>query len=401
MSDATPAKESAEPPGRRVLFVAGRLEPDAACRAVLALGRQLVRLGHRVEMVCRSGSIATVYPHTAENRTDAHSPPILLSRALSNNLRGRLGLRDLVSRVREVDPEIVHVHGAARAGVGARLARRLRKPYVLSIGDFLDPGQSVGLSRRFIGKILVASDAVRVDLVNRIRLPRGAIEVIPDGVDVAEGLVRPPGLKGAGVPVIGTVGRLVESKGQDVFLRAAHLLATRGRGALFVVAGEGPDRKRLQNLVFQLGLGERVTFARAPVDQLDVLRAVDVLVVPALNESLGLPVIEAMASGVPVVATSAGGIFTLIENQKTGILVPKNNPDALARAVEGVLDDPEKAAALGRAGREVVSERFNIETTARRVAAVYEAVLAGAEPAGAAASDTRRPSSSPLHPPPA
>ena len=235
---ATVDSGAAQAAGKSVLFVAGRLVPDGPCRAIVSLARRLNELGHKVEMVCRSGSIAGVYPRDRGRLASEHNPPVWLSRALANNLRGRFSLRGLVARARELAPDIVHVHGAALAGVAARLARRLRKPYVLGIGDFLAPGESVRLSKRFIGKIIVTSDAIRVDLVNRAGLPRGVIEVVPDGVEVMPARAA----AGSRVPVIGTTGRLVESGGQEYFIRAAHLLAMRGRNAQFLIAGDGPER---------------------------------------------------------------------------------------------------------------------------------------------------------------
>ncbi len=361
-----------------MLFVVGRLQPNSGCRMVVALARHLNKLGYEVTMVCRSGSLAKVYPRDSEQRAGEYNPPVLLSRALSNNLRGRFNLRYLVPRVREINPDIVHVHGSRLAGVGARLARRIRKPYLLGIDDFLDPGQSLSISRRFIGKIIAPSDAVRVDLVNRIRLPRGSVEVVHGGVDTDYDV--PQERKTAHrskLPVVGTIGRLVESKGQEYFIRAANLLAMRGIDAHFIIAGDGPDRKRLHNIVSELDLVGSVTFARPPVDQLDVLQAIDIMVVPALKEALGLPAIEAMAWGIPVIATSAGGMFALIENRKTGILVPKGDPDALAREIEYLLEHPDSAAELAHRGRQMVAENFNIEATARHIATIYEAVLSG------------------------
>ena len=383
MANSTPAGTERGRPSRRILFVSGRLEPKGPSRAVLALARHLKKSGYDVVMACRGGSIADVYPNEDGRRTGDDDPPIWLSRALSNNLRGWFSLRGLVARALALDPDLIHVHGASLAGVGTRLARRLRKPYILGIGDFLDPGQSVSLSKRFIRQIIVASDAVRVDLVNRIRLPRGAVCVVPDGVDVGRYAERRlDGLTRGKVPVVGTIGRLVESKGQEFFIRAAYLLAMRGRKVQFVIAGEGPDRKRLQNLVSELDLVDRITFARMPVDELDVLKAIDILLAPARRESLRLPVIEAMASGIPVIATSAGGVFSLIENRKTGILVPKDDPDELALAVEDLLDHPDFAAGLAARGRQVVAEKSNIEAAAQRTAAIYEAALSsGGTPA--------------------
>ena len=370
------------PASIRVLFLVGRLEPTAPCRAAVGLAYRLRKLGHAVEMVCRSGSLAHVHTRAGADRAVEYAPPVWISRSLGRSLRSRLSLGTLVARAREMEPDLLHVHGAALAGVGARLARRLRTPYVLAIDDFLDPGQSLPRSRRFLRKIIVASDAVRVDLVNRLALPRELITVVPEGVDLADYPDRKPGLGTFAIPVVGTIGRLVESKGQELFVRAAHLLAMRGRHAHFVIAGEGPDRKRVQNLVAELELIDRLTFARAPVDQLDVLKALDIFVMPALREALGLPVIEAMASGIPVIATSAGGIFSLIENKKTGVLVQKKDPDALAREIENLLDRPDLAAQLARAAKERVAQQFTIETVAERISRVYDDVV------GVAAEET-------------
>ena len=376
MVDPAAGQANAGASGKNILFVWGRLQPKGPSRAVLAIARQLGEMGYHVSMVCRGGSAADVCPSDSSNENNARDLPIWLSRALGGNLRSWLSFRGLAARVRKMDPDLIHVHGARFAGVGARLSRSVRKPYVLSIGDLLDPGQSISVSRRFIRKIIVASDAVRVDLVNRIRLPRGAVQVIADGVDVARyGRRRLDGLTGDKVPVVGAIGRFVESKGQEFFIRAAHLLAMRGRDVQFVIAGEGPDRKRLQNLVSELDLVDRITFARMPVDELDVLKAVDILVAPARRESLRLPVIEAMASGIPVIATSSGGVFSLIENGKTGVLVPKDQPDAIALAVEDLLDRPDFAAEMGASGQRVVAEKFSIEAAVRQTAAVYEDAL--------------------------
>jgi glycosyltransferase involved in cell wall biosynthesis len=373
--------------GRRVVFLTGRLEPRASCRAIVGLACQLKRLGLDVEMISRSGSVDAVYPDDGSRPGADHRPTIWLSRALGRNLRSHMSLGGLVKQVRKLNPDLVHVHGAELAGVGARLARRVRKPYVLSVNDFIDPGRWVSRSRRFLRKVIASSDAVRVDLVNRLRLPRELIQVVAPGVDVRVCPSRGAGLRGFDIPVVGSIGRFVHSQGQESLLRALHLLAVRGRNVYGVVAGGGPDRKRLQNLATELDLVDRVTFARAPVDELDVLRALDIFVVPALREALGLPVIEAMACGIPVVATSAGGVFSLVENGKTGLLVGKNDPDALATRVEELLDAPDLARELAGRGRERVTQEFRIETVAEHVAAIYADVWGeqGDEPPGSAA----------------
>ncbi len=355
---------------RRVLFLCGRLEPNAACRATVALTRQLRRFGYDTVLVARSGSIGQVYPNNPV-ADDPDNPPVWLSRALGHNLRGYMSLDRLVKRTSEFDPDLIHAQGWELAHLAARLVRRVRKPYVLSIGDLVDPGRSVSQSRRFLRGVTAASEAIRVDLVNRHHIPRDLIRVVPGGVDASMYPTREPGMTDSAVPVIGMIGRLVASQGQEQFLGMAHLLSVRGRRGLYVISGEGPDRKLLKNLITDLNLTAQVTLVRHPVDQIQVLRALDVLVVPSLREALGLPIMEAMTCGIPVVAASAGGVFSLVENEKTGLLVAKNDPDALAGAVERLLDDREGAARLARRARKRVANHFNIEEAARQMIEVY------------------------------
>jgi len=211
---AETAKKTEARPPRRVLFVAGRLDPTAPSRYLAGLARRLHDKGYQVDVVASHGSFAQVFPQARRHQDAHHHIPIHLSRALKTNLGARLNLAGLVGRVKEIAPDIIHVHWSRLSGVGARLVRSLRKPYVLSVGGFLDPGESITLSRRFIRKIVVASDAVRVDLVNRIRIDRELISVVPDGVALPDyafdKVVLPPGH----IPVVGAIGRFVESQGQ-------------------------------------------------------------------------------------------------------------------------------------------------------------------------------------------
>jgi glycosyltransferase involved in cell wall biosynthesis len=369
---ATPSSDEVRP--KRLAFIAGRLGPTAPCRAVLGLARQLIRMGHRVQLAVRGGSVRCVHP-TAQPRPLEENPPLLLSRALRRSVGFGPSLRRLARRIAEFEPDLIHVHGAELDGVAARLARLTRRPYVLSIGEFVDPGRSVSISRRFVRRIVVPSDALRVDLVNRMHLPRGLIALVPDGIDLSQYPVHEQASWQGRVPVVGTMGRFVPSKGQEHFIRAAHLFAMRGRTGHFVIAGSGPDRKRLQNLVAELDLTDRVTFARTPIDQLSVLHAVDILVEPGVREALGLPLIEAMASGVPVIATSAGGVFSLVENRKTGLLVPKRDPDALAQQIEYLIDRPYLASSLAEKARQRVAERHALDVVAPQMMAVYEGAV--------------------------
>jgi glycosyltransferase involved in cell wall biosynthesis len=372
---AAPPSRPTEVRPKRIVLVAGRLEPTAPCRAVVGLARHLIRLGHPVLLACRGGSIDHVFPGLVRRPAEAE-PGVLLSRAVRSSWGFGHSLRRLASLIADFEPDLLHVHGADLDHVAARLARRLGCSYVLSIGDFVDPGHSVSVSRRHVRRIVVPSDALRVDLVNRMRLPRSLIALVPEGIDLAAYPLHGAASWQGRAPVVGAVGRFIPSQGQEHFIQAAYLLAVRGRMGHFVVAGSGPDRKRLQNLVDELDLRDRVTFARTPIDQLSVLRALDILIAPAVREALGLTLIEAMASGVPVITTSAGGVYSLVENRKTGLVVPKRDADALAKQIEYLIDHPYLATSMAEKARQRVAERHSLEVVAPQMLAVYDGAVA-------------------------
>jgi glycosyltransferase involved in cell wall biosynthesis len=134
-------------------------------------------------------------------------------------------------------------------------------------------------------------------------------------------------------------------------------------------------------LVRSLGIDKHVHFAGFQESVYPYLAALTVYVQPALMEGFGIAVLEAMATGKPVVATMAGGLPEIVDNEKTGLLVPPGDPEALATAVLVLLQDPARAAAMGQAGR-ARAALFSVETMMEQLTQVYGAVVGKAEPAG-------------------
>jgi glycosyltransferase involved in cell wall biosynthesis len=173
-------------------------------------------------------------------------------------------------------------------------------------------------------------------------------------------------------PVIGTVGNLLPVKAHDVFLKAVSRILPVFPNALFVIVGEGPSRMKLEALCRHLGIQERVLLVGLRKDIPDLLRSFDMFVLTSYDESFGNAIIEAMASGLPVVGTAVGGVPELVTDA-TGILVPAGNDEAVAEAVIGLLRDPARREAMGQAGRRRAVEHFNLETMIRK----REALLLG------------------------
>ncbi len=206
-------------------------------------------------------------------------------------------------------------------------------------------------------------------------------DVIPSGVDTDR--FRPSADRIAakarlgldvGRPLIGTVGRLEPRKGTATLIAALATLRAGGRDASLVVVGDGPLRSELVATAARLGLASHVQMLGDRADIEDILAAVDVFVLPSRTEGMSNALLEAMAMALPVVATAVGGTPEVIAEGESGLLVPPDDPSAMAAATARLLDDRPSAARLGAAARQAVEERFGARSMVRRLEAVYAAV---------------------------
>ncbi len=178
---------------------------------------------------------------------------------------------------------------------------------------------------------------------------------------------------------MGVVARLQPEKGVASFLEVAARVAQEFPAARFAVVGDGPLRKELFGLAERLGLRERVLFLGFHPDAQALIKLMDVVAVPSVSEGTPLVVLEAMAAGVPVVASSVGGIPDQIEPGREGILVTPGDSRALGDALLGLLRDPERARRMGVAGRLRADIEFSHENMVRRVEGIYRDALANAK----------------------
>ena len=206
------------------------------------------------------------------------------------------------------------------------------------------------------------------------------IIVVHNGVDpdAFKGLSA----RGGDVPIlVGTVGHLAPIKGQDIFLRAAALVAALRRDVQFVVIGEDKSsekkhRKSLEKLVAELDLDRIVTFAGWRDDMAAMLSSLDVFVSAARSEPFGLAIVEAMAAGLPVVTTASAGALEIIEDGLNGKLISAWDHHSLADAISNLLKDPLERSRLGHNAKATVRERFSLTRMARDTERVYREVLA-------------------------
>jgi glycosyltransferase involved in cell wall biosynthesis len=202
------------------------------------------------------------------------------------------------------------------------------------------------------------ADLVRAD---RVRV------VYPGVPQTASSVVRDPW-------TIGAAGRLVPIKGYDWLIEAFAMVLAKHPAARLEIAGEGPSRIDLERQVANLGLGRAVTFLGWS-DNLPALMARwSLFVQPSMEEALGITVLQAMASGLPVVASAVGGIPEIVKDGRTGLLVPPANVSALAKGLTELLTEPDRCHQFGDTGRQI-AEQFSEARFASGVLDVYQELL--------------------------
>jgi len=171
------------------------------------------------------------------------------------------------------------------------------------------------------------------------------------------------------------VGRLSREKGVDIFLRAASIVLADYPNTKFVVAGDGPDRSKLERLIDSLRIGSKVSLLGRRDDMSSVYRSFDVMVSSSRREGLPVAILEGMASGLAIVATAVGEVPHLIRNGETGLLSPPEEPQALAASIMSLLADREYRERLGREAKQLVQQEYSSERMVADYSRVYEDVL--------------------------
>ena len=302
---------------------------------------------------------------------------------------------------RELRPAIVHTRNLAalEASLPAALAgvpARIHGEHGRDVGD-LD-GSSLRyrrlrrLYRPFVHEYVALSRDLERYLVDAVGIPTARVSQIYNGVDAARfapGTARVPDCPFRGDEwLVGTVGRLAAVKDQvtlaEAFVRAAR--TPQGARLRLVVAGDGPLRARVEQVLQDAGLAERAWLCGERPDVPDILRSLDLFVLPSLGEGISNTILEAMATALPVVATRVGGNAELVEEGRTGALVPAADADAMARAILAYATDRERARAHGRAGRERVLSRFSLERMVQDYETLYDRLCAPRTTAAVAAT---------------
>jgi D-inositol-3-phosphate glycosyltransferase len=250
-----------------------------------------------------------------------------------------------------------------------------------------------GVGQRADGVVATCSDEAFE--LKGLGVPTSSISVVPCGVDLERFTPDGPVAARTGRIRLMSIGRLVPRKGMGHAIEAlARLVADGCDAELVIVGGSGsgdalaadPEYQRLHGVAEGLGVADRVVFAGqlSQTEMPAMLRSADVVICAPWYEPFGITPLEAMACGVPVVASSVGGLIDTVVEDVTGVHVPPRDPEALAQALAALIADPERARAYGAAGRARVESRYSWDRVAADTERAYLTTLAGLGDGGAA-----------------
>jgi sugar transferase (PEP-CTERM/EpsH1 system associated) len=297
---------------------------------------------------------------------------------------------------RTLNPTIVHSRNLAtlEAQIPARLlsgVKTVHGEHGRDVFDLEGKNKKYNLLRKmvrpFVGRYVTVSKDLKRWLMETVGVSKRRVVQIYNGVDQEQfhpGDGKPMDLPPAGFLsaesfVIGTVGRLAAVKDQATLIRAFKLLLDANpadkNDLRLVIAGDGPLRRELEELVSELGIARSVWITGDRSDIADVLRLFDLFVLSSLGEGISNTILEAMATGLPIVATDVGGNPELVQEGVTGRLIPGEDPAVLAASLQQCIGDREQLIRMGAASLEKVKTQFNWQKTVEQYLSVYDEVV--------------------------
>ena len=350
----------------RILFVSGLAEPRGTSTYTSSLLKELGDRGRDCVLVTVEGAMVAEYEKIV--------PEVHVLPKIDKPRSPFFPRQQLAQIAAEASPSIVHVQSQHALSAGLVCAESAGVPAVLTIHT---PLKRRGLRRALssVDAVIAVSQAVREDLVNNVRLPKEMIRVIPNSLDPNQ--YKEPTRRGdASVPIVATAGPLEPMKAQTDFIWAAKKVVEAGHHVQFLLIGDGPEEGRLRQQAADLGLQKNFTFVTGVTNYRQPISTCDVFVLPSLQEGLGLSVLQAMAFGKPVVTSNAGGLCLLVRDGENGLMVNRNDPDAIAAAITRLIEAPGFAKELGAQARRFVEAEFSIAACVEKTLTCFREILA-------------------------
>jgi glycosyltransferase involved in cell wall biosynthesis len=299
---------------------------------------------------------------------------VRVSRNLAWHFLGMPARRFLAADFRKNPPGLIDIQHRSLHSAGSCLARQLQRPYIVTVHDYLRDRERFIIDPDWCRQVVAVSESVRSELLDRTQLPESLVSVIPSGVRPVEEKELTNVLCEGHAPIIGTVGPLEAGKGLQHFLRAAVMVLNRHPQALFVIAGSGPEERSLRRLANDLNVTHAITILPNLPDFSTALQALDIFVLPAIKQGLASTMLDAMSRRLPVIATESGGVYSVVLDGETGLMIPPSDAAALAEKICYLIENPLVARQLGTAARQRVLEHFRVDQMVSATLNLYRRV---------------------------
>lgn len=290
--------------------------------------------------------------------------------------------------IRKIRPHIVHTHLIHADLYGILAAVLAGTKILISTKHGYDDYEKTSffyklnsISNRWLSKVITISDALQVKVAEAEGIPNSKMITIYYGLDGEAyasksdaGLARSLLNVTNDACLIGTVGRLIPVKGYEILLEAVAGIELDFR---LLIMGDGPLKDRLERVSLELGLADKVKFLGFISDVSRMLSGLDIFVLPTLGEGFGLVLLEAMAHRLPIVSTNTMAVPEIVEDQKTGILVPPRDVAALKEAIELLIRAVDQRAKMGKRGWEKLIRMFSVDKMVYQTGGLYQELLDG------------------------
>lgn len=302
-----------------------------------------------------------------------------------------LYIPNLIRLIRQGQFDLLHCHLGASNIIGKPLGRRLGVPAILSHDHTNDAqrinNRAVFLLDRWANRhadwFVTVSESCRNFLTKAEGIPENKITLVPNAIDSERyrpvAVSRPDARREfslpADVPVLAGVGRLTPQKNFQLFLDVVADLQREIPDLHALLAGTGPEDSLLRQHAASLGIADRVVFAGYVADSRKVYAAADLLLMPSRFEGLPMTLLEAMSSGLPVVASALDGIAEVISSGKDGVLVAPGDRDGFVRAVRDLWNDAPMRKAMGHVGRATIEARYSARRMVSQIEEIYARLL--------------------------
>jgi len=313
---------------------------------------------------------------------------ITLNRTNYNRLSFKI-IKELYTIIKNKNIHILRTH-RYRSNLYGRIAGWLAGVPVIISSVHDNYRSDKKIERRLINKflskitdkIVAVSESIKKDIIKYDKIDPSKIEVIKNGVDTL--IFRPQSkdyelLKSLGINndeiVIGFVGRIVPAKGLEYLLEAFSYVKKELNNIKLLIVGDGAILRNLKNYSIELGISEYTIFTGERQDIQKILPCIDIFVMPSIAEGLPNALLEAMASGKPIVTTKIGGIPEIIKDRFNGLIIPDKNSEILAKAIKELITDKDLSEKLGKNARYFIIENYSIEAITKKWEDLYFSIL--------------------------